>query len=135
MGARIQGGEITGVTSLTATLVTADKAAVDSLVLSRSTVSLTADDQVVPTTGLGYIALSSDSAVAADRTFVLTAGESGQVLILEWVGANAGELVDDSANSDTGNVRLSATWTPTANDTILLIFNGTDWVEICRSTN
>lgn len=103
---------------------------------ARSTVSLTADNQVVTVTNKSYIALSSDNATAANRTFVLSQGSTaGHLLVLEWVGTNAGELVDASAVSGGGNHRLSATWTPTQYDTLELIWNGTDWMEIGRSTN
>jgi hypothetical protein len=103
---------------------------------ARSTVSLTADNQVVTVTNLSYIALSSNNATATNRTFVLSQGSvAGHRLTLEWVGTNAGELVDDSAVSGGGNHRLSATWTPTQYDTIELIWNGTDWLELNRSTN
>lgn len=106
------------------------------LATGRSTVSLTADNQVVTVSNLSYIALSSDNAVAANRTFVLTQGSvAGHLLVLEWVGTNAGELVDDSAVNGGGNHRLSATWLPTQYDILELIWNGTDWVERNRSLN
>lgn len=103
---------------------------------TRTTVSLTADNQVVTTSNASYIALSSNNATATNRTFVLSQGSvAGHRLTLEWVGTNAGELVDDSAVSGGGNHRLSATWTPTQYDIIELIWNGTDWLELNRSTN
>lgn len=100
-------------------------------------VTLAADNQVVNVTTTSYVQLASDSAVAGDRTFLLTGTNvtSGAHAILEWTGTNAGELVDDAANSGAGNVRLSATWTPTQYDTLSLIFNGTDWIETARATN
>jgi hypothetical protein len=101
-----------------------------------STVSLTADNQVVTVGTNGYIRLSSDNATATNRTFVLTQGAgAGHILILEGPATNACELVDDSAVNGGGNHRLSATWTPNANDTLTLIWNGTDWTELCRSAN
>lgn len=108
---------------------------VGSVAKTRSAVALIADDQVVDTLNKGHIALSSDNGTAGNRTFVLNAGVEGQELLLEWVGTNAAELIDDSANSNTGNVRLAGTWTPTQYDTLSLRFNGTDWLETGRSTN
>jgi len=106
------------------------------LTLRPSTVSLTADNQVVSAADRSFISLSSDDGTASNRTFVLTQSTSaGQVLTIEWTGTNAGELVDDSAQSGAGNHRLSATWTPTQHDTISFISNGTDWLETSRSTN
>lgn len=103
---------------------------------SGSTVSLTADNQVVTVSDRSYIRLSSNNGTAGNRTFVLTQStRDGHILVLEWTGTNAGELVDDSAQNGGGNHRLSATWTPTQYDTLTLISNGTDWVELARSAN
>ena len=80
--------------------------------------------------------LSFDDGTPANRTFVLNQGDSaGHKLVLEWTGANAGELLDDSAVDGGGNHRLSADWTPTQYDTLKLHWNGTDWIETGRSTN
>lgn len=109
-----------------------------ALATSPATVSLTADNQTVNLTNKSYIQLSSTSATATQRTFVLTptvAAMSGQTVTLEWTGTNAGEIADDSANTGGGNTRLSAIWTPTQYDTLTLRFNGTDWVEMNRSAN
>ena len=101
---------------------------------NSSTVSLTADNQVI-TPVRSYINLSSNDATASNRTFVLAKGNSGIILTIVWSGTNAGELVDDSAQSGGGNHRLNGTWTPTQYDTLTLISNGTDWHEITRSAN
>lgn len=102
----------------------------------KSTVSLTADNQTVTTSNRSYISLSSDNAVAINRTFILAQSTvAGHFLVIEWTGTNAAELVDDSAQGTGGNHRLVATWTPTQYDTITFISNGTDWVEIARSVN
>jgi hypothetical protein len=101
-------------------------------------VNLTADNQTVNLTNRSYIQLSSDNGTAGNRTFVLTPNVStmnGQTVTIEWTGTNAGEIVDDASNTGGGNTRLSGTWTPTQYDTLTLRFNGTDWVEMNRSTN
>lgn len=105
------------------------------LVSDRIAAILTADNLTIATAGCGYIALSSDNPAPANRTFLLTTGATGQSLVLEWVGTNAGVLLDDSPNSDAGNVRLSSDWIPTQYDTLSLRFNGTDWIETSRSAN
>lgn len=98
--------------------------------------SLTADDQVVTVGDNSYIRLSSDSAVAANRTFLLTVGlQSGHKLLIEWVGTNAAQFNDDSAVTGGGNVRLASIWLPTQYDTLSLFWNGTDWLETGRSAN
>ncbi|MBF0491609.1 MAG: hypothetical protein HQM15_02370 [Deltaproteobacteria bacterium] len=102
-----------------------------------SVIHITADNQVVAesgNTGQSYIRLDSDNAVAANRTIVLTQStREGQVLIIEWVGANAGEILNNGALSGGGDIRLSADWTPTQYSTLTLISNGTEWLETARS--
>ncbi|MHA2067047.1 MAG: hypothetical protein ACXABY_21985 [Candidatus Thorarchaeota archaeon] len=100
--------------------------------------NLTADNTVITTVRKGHIQLSSDSVTSTDRTFTLedTTGaiESGQELVITWVGTNTGELVDDSGTA-AGIVRLSSTWTPTQYDSLTLVHNGTNWIEKSRSAN
>jgi len=95
-----------------------------------TTVSLTADNQSVSTSATSLIYLSSDNAVAANRTFTLTAGQNGQRLVLLCV-ANACELLDS------GTANLSATWTAGVADTLSLIYSTTtaSWCELSRSNN
>jgi hypothetical protein len=97
----------------------------------KTDVSLTADDTAITVQGKKFILLSSDSGTAADRTFTLTTASvnSGHSMTLCWSGANAGEMLD------TGNQKLSSAWTPTDDDCLELIFDGTDWLETNRSTN
>lgn len=109
--------------------------ATNGIAFPNGTISLTADNQVVGTTTNAVLSISSDNGTAGNRTFVLTTAESGRIITLTWTGTNAGELVDDAANSGSGNVRLSATWTPTQYDTIQLLGVGADWHEVSRSDN
>ncbi len=96
---------------------------------SSTAVNLTADDTVVNVADTSFLVMSSDSAVAIDRTFTLTAGADGQHLKIVWNSANAGELLD------AGIHRLSAAFTPTQDDTLSLISDGTNWYECGRSMN
>jgi len=100
-----------------------------------TTHNLTADNQVVGATTNATVVISSDNATAANRTFALTTGIPGKVLRLVWSGTNAGELIDDSANSGGGSVRLASNWMPTQYDVLTLIGIGTDWYEVSRSAN
>lgn len=107
-----------------------------AIAVSKATVSLTADNQTVTTADRSYISLSSNDATATNRTFILAQSTvAGQILTLEWTGTNAAELIDDSAQGTGGNHRMAGNWTPTQYDTITFISNGTDWVEVARSTN
>ena len=128
---------ITGNVTVTGTL-TSTGALTNSVGMSntrQTLVNLTADNQAVTVGSQSYIPFASDNGTAANRTFVLSQGSSGQILTLEWTGTNQGELADDSSVTGGGNVRLSATWSPTQYDTITLIWNGTDWLELFRSAN
>jgi hypothetical protein len=55
-------------------------------------------------------------------------GIDGQYVTLIAVNANVSII-------DAGNFRLSANWTPNADDTILLVLQGGAWYEIMRSSN
>jgi hypothetical protein len=99
---------------------------------STTAISIIADAQAVVTEALSFIRLTSDSATATDRTFTLNNGAQGQILVLKWTSASfAGELLN------TGNVELSADWSPTDNDTLTLIWDSaeTKWTELARSAN
>ena len=97
---------------------------------------LLADNAAVEVGAREYIRLQSDSASAGTRTFTLTAGNKcGQLILLEWVGANAGNLVNGSAlTGSSGIVRLTADWDPVAYDTLLLAYNGLDLIEVGRNS-
>ncbi len=105
-------------------------------------VVLAADNQSVSVTNIASLIISSDNGTAANRTFTLTRPlYKGAQLKLTWSGTNQGELADDGAISGggpTGAVRLSAVWPTAATaqyDSLLLEYNGTDWIEIGRSGN
>ena len=97
-------------------------------------VTITGDNQAVTVGNVSYIRLTSTSNTSNQRTFTLSNGlQQGQILILEWTGnPREGELADG------GNCRLSTTWPATTNqvdDTITLIWDGTNWVELSRVAN
>ena len=96
-------------------------------------VLLVADNTVIilnPQTSL--LRLQSDNTTASNRTFTLPQGNIvGQELVLVFISgaATTAELVDG------GTVALSASWTPTLNDTLRLVWTSTIWVETARSDN
>lgn len=85
---------------------------------SAQNVSLSADNQIVNPGRLPFLRLTSDSATATSRTFVLTGGSvDGQVLSIVLVGAASQkcELLS------TGNVTMTGgTWTASVGDTLTL---------------
>ncbi len=104
-------------------------------------VTLTADDQqVFEPVAASYVRIQGDGGgggLATARTIVLSYGSfAGQTLDIEWVGTNAGQILDNGALAGgVGNIRLNGDWTPTQYDVLSLRFNGTDWVERSRSAN
>lgn len=94
-------------------------------------VSVTADNQAVTVGNTSYLRITSDNATPANRTITLSAGVAdGQVVRLAIV-TNSVEL------ADSGNVALSAAWTPDTNDTLTLMWDATNtlWREMGRSAN
>lgn len=70
------------------------------------------------------------SAVASVQTANLAAMPIGYLLVLENVSASYTITI-----SDTGTIMLSADWAGTQYDTLALISDGTNWIEVDRSTN
>ncbi|MBK8339428.1 MAG: hypothetical protein IPK99_05200 [Flavobacteriales bacterium] len=94
--------------------------------------NVTADNQVVVVGNRGYVQLSSNSAVAAARTITLTDGLiTGQLLLIEAVTAGAFEIADNAAN----NTDVSLDRALAISDTIMLLWNGNDWLELNYSDN
>lgn len=94
-------------------------------------VALTADNQAVSAVGTGFIQLTSDNATATNRTFTLTASPIvGHTVTLESTdGTNLCEI------ADTGIQKLAGTWTCAQYDTLTLISDGTNWLEVTRADN
>ena len=98
---------------------------------ASTAVSLTADDQAVTPGSANVIQLSSDNATDTNRTFTLSAtgAITGAIYIIVGPATNGCEL------ADTGIQKLSATWSPTTSDTLTLLFDGTNFIELARSNN
>ncbi len=94
-------------------------------------VALTGDDQVVTPGARSIIQLSSNNSTAANRTFTMSAAGAvvGQIYVLIGPATNACEM------ADTGIQKLSAAWTPNTDDTLTLLFDGTNFLEVARSAN
>lgn len=98
---------------------------------ASTAVSLTADNQAVTPGSSTVIQLSSDDATSTNRTFTLSAtgAITGQIYVIIAPATNACEI------ADTGIQKLSATWTSTADDTLTLLFDGTNFIELTRAAN
>jgi len=125
-------------TSITVTDPTADRTITlpnvsGTVALSQAStaVALTEDNLPVTPGAASRIQLSSDNNTATNRTFTLSAtgAITGQIYIVIAPAANACEI------AATGIQKLSATWSPTALDTLTLLFDGTNFLELARSAN
>jgi hypothetical protein len=101
------------------------------LAQASTTTALTADNQAVTPGSNNRIQLSSDNATASNRTFTLSAtgAITGQIYILIGPASNACEIADTSIQ------KLSAAWSPGALDTLTLLFDGTNFIELARADN
>jgi hypothetical protein len=93
---------------------------------------LSADNTVVNTSGVSYLAISSDNTTAANRTFTLTSSTlEGQILYLVF---EAGSSYTCQL-ADSGNVKLSAAWEPLQYDSLTLMWDKTAaaWIELARN--
>jgi hypothetical protein len=98
----------------------------------RTNVMLSADNTVVNTSGVSYLAISSDNTTAANRTFTLTSSTlEGQILYLVF---EAGSSYTCQL-ADSGNVKLSAAWEPLQYDSLTLMWDKTAaaWIELARN--
>lgn len=92
------------------------------LTISSGAITVTASAHTVDT----------QSDAASDDLDTISGGSTGQILII--AAANSARTV--VAKDGTGNLKLAGDCTlDNAEDTLTLIFNGTNWLEIARSDN
>ena len=113
------------------TVTLADASGTVALSQASTAVSLTADNQAVTPGAASRIQLSSNDADPANRTFTLSAtgAITGQIYVIIAPASNGCEI------ADTGIQKLHNAWSPNANDTLTLVFDGTDFHELSRSAN
>jgi hypothetical protein len=72
----------------------------------------------------------------ANRTGLVLAdgAQTGQILILRIV-SGAGNSITLPDNAATNNTNLTGNWVGNAEDTLMVIWTGTDWIEVSRSNN
>lgn len=77
----------------------------------------------------------------ADGNIFKCSGQTAPIAITMLDGGTAGQTVTviaidaDTDMTDGGNLKLAGNWTPDADDTIILTFDGTNWFEDDRSAN
>lgn len=113
------------------TVTLADASGTVALSQASTAVALSEDNQAVTPGAASRIQLSSDNATPANRTFTLSAtgAITGQIYVIIAPTNNGCEI------AATGIQKLSATWSPTAFDTLTLLFDGTNFLELARSAN
>jgi hypothetical protein len=107
--------------------------------VSNTPIDLLVDNQSITVTNLSIQGIQSDDATPANRTFVIDTPFNGAAFTFIWVGANAGELLDNSAVGGAGTLRLNGDWLPQANDTITIrcadVAGVLDCFEVSRADN
>ncbi len=95
------------------------------------TVLLTADNTAVDVRNYRKLDLSSDNTTAANRTFTLVASPlvGHEITIVFTSGSSTTAQL-----ADTGTQKLTGTWEPVQYDTITLLSDGTNWIEMARGS-
>jgi len=97
---------------------------------TRTDITLGAGDTTFAAVG-EYMQITGD--VGTNTIATITGGLAGQIIILVFVDGLV--TITDDATSNANTVNLSAAFTSSANDIIMLISDGTSWREISRAIN
>jgi len=99
----------------------------------QKNVSITADDQLVDPIDNAALLITSDSTVAADRSFVVGAGNEVGALLLVMcfvTGSDKAEILDGAPIPSLGNMKLEGDWACTEKwDNLEIQWTGSHWVE------
>lgn len=97
------------------------------------TITISSDNQSVTVGNRTFLRIQASGGIGTNRSINLTNGlATGQLLIIEGVGGDSFEIQSDD------NVRLNSVdlnLLLNSHDTMMLIWDGTYWVEISRSNN
>lgn len=100
-----------------------------------TTTNVTSDGFALTVGNRGYIRLTSNSNTTTSRTLTLSDGlVRGQILVIENVdgGSDTFEIDDNAATNNTNVVSARALG---PGDSIMLLWNGTDWMELGFNNN
>jgi len=114
-----------GGTSLATTFVDVAGDTMTGALIFASPITLTVDSTTPDVSG-GNVFVTANTVATSITTF--TNGTDGQVIFIVFGDANT--TVDELTN-----IKLSAAFTSTADDTMTLVFVGGDWYEVSRSVN
>ncbi len=97
---------------------------------TRKQVMLNADNLQIDCSGWQYVELSSDDTTASNRTFTLVQSTLvGHLVYIVFVSGSSTAC----QLADSGTVKLSAAWEPSQYDSLLVMWNGSFWIEVARS--
>lgn len=96
-------------------------------------VTLVADNQVVDPEVFAMIDLRSDSATSTARTFTLMPSPLGSGHRLTLLFTSGSSTTCELA--DSGTMKLITNWVPVQYDTLSLMSDGTNWLEVSRGTS
>lgn len=134
----------------TGTGIVASSGTFDAVVLATqaAVVTITATNTLLDVSDTSFVKLTSNNATSTNRIFCLGKARPGHILVLKWdtnAGTNEGQLNDGlsgagscTAANSAMPASLVAVWPAATNqpdDTITLIFGGSEWTEISRSAN
>lgn len=98
---------------------------------TRKQVMLNADNLQINVAGVSYLELSSDSTTATDRTFIIVQSTLvGHELEIVFVSGSS----TTAQLADSGTVKLVSAWLPSQYDSLSLMWNGSYWIEMGRSS-
>jgi len=99
----------------------------------QKNVAISADDQLVDPIDNAVVLITSDSTVAADRSFVVGEGIAmgAKLVVMCFVtGSNKAEILDDASIPSFGNMKLQGDWACTQKwDNLEIQWTGNHWVE------
>jgi len=134
----------------TGTGIVASSATFNTVVLATqaAVVSITVTNTLIDVSNISFLKLTSNNATSTNRIFCLGKARPGHILVIKWdtnAGTNEGQLNDGLSNlgsctsaNSAMPAALSAVWPATTlqvDDTITLIFAGSEWTELSRSAN
>lgn len=96
-------------------------------------VTITADNQTITVGNNSCIFLNSNNATAANRTIVLSDGLTmGQLLVIINIDRDANDAIQIPDNT---NSKTAATFNMRKDDSMVLMWNGHDWIQLAQSNN
>jgi hypothetical protein len=97
-------------------------------VLSSSTITTFTANDTTPNVSAGNLFKVPNTWTSGNNITMFDSGVVGEQIVV--IGGDADCIVVDG-----GNLKLSGNWTAAADDTLRLVFDGTNWFEIGRSDN